>query len=373
MCQSCHFDPNGGGPRNEFGFAYAKNRHSLEPEPAEMPWGELTLTNRVSDTFPLYVGVNQRLMLLTNRYEDQDSLARLGFFNMENNLHFVFQPHSRLTLVYSLDAFANSGAFAFPSYQSREAFALLGGLPGNAYVKAGRFRTPFGLRMDDHTVATRRGFLDFASDESFLPYDPRRPDMGLEVGAERSGLFGRAAWTNGASDVLSGQYAGAKTLKLGYNRPEYQGAVSLYDDERKESGLSGVKRATRWGYYGMTHWGPVSLLGEWAAGTDEAEPVVPGFASGPKTNRTGWFAEVDYALARQWNLRVRYDQSIIDRSSDPVLRDANTHSRYAFETEYVPVPFCELRGTIRMIDHEDPAAYGFPNETQAYLQLHLSY
>ena len=25
-CQNCHFDPNGGGPRNDFGFMFARNR-----------------------------------------------------------------------------------------------------------------------------------------------------------------------------------------------------------------------------------------------------------------------------------------------------------------------------------------------------------
>ena len=369
QCGACHFDPNGGGPRTEFGFNFAKNRHALEAESGERPWGELNLVNRVSDALPLYVGLNHRFMLLTNKYEGRDSVARLGFYNMENNLHFAFQPHTKLTLVYSLDAF--SSATAAGSFRSKEAFAKLD-LGAGAYLKAGRFRPPFGLRLDDHTVATRRGFLDFSSDQSFLPYDPRQPDMGVELGAERGGMFGRAAFTNGNNELFAGQYAGAKTVKLGYNHPYYQGAVSFYDDERKE-GFSGLKRASRWGYYGLTHAGPVSLIGEYAMGTDEAEPALPGFASGAKTNLTAWFAEIDVAPVRQWNVRLRYDRDVYDRSSDPLARDASTHTRLALETEYVPVPFCELRWTLRSIRHEDPAAFGYPNETQSYLQLHLSY
>ena len=85
QCSSCHFDPNGGGPRNEFGFAYAKNRHSLEPDTTEA-WKDLNLRNRVGDDFPLYFGLNQRFMLLANQQVNDDGLDHLGFWNMEKGV-----------------------------------------------------------------------------------------------------------------------------------------------------------------------------------------------------------------------------------------------------------------------------------------------
>jgi hypothetical protein len=370
QCANCHFDPNGGGPRNEFGFAFAKNRHAIEPETGEKPWGELNLANRVGDSFPLYFGINQRFMLLANGYQGQDSVARLGFYNMESAIHLAFQPHPKLTLVYSMDP--GPEAFGGARYTSKESFGMFTGLPVNGYVKAGRFRTPFGLRWDDHTVATRNGFLDFTTAQGFLPYDPRTMDEGIEVGAERSGVFGRAAFTNGGADVFSGQYAGATTLKLGYNNARYQGALSLYDNYRKEN-VSGVQHSTRWGFYGMTHLKQLAVIGEAAAGTDELEPTTPGMASGDKTNLLAWELEGDYAPVRQANVRVRYDQLVTDRSTSQAARDAATHDRWAIEAEWVPVPFAELRATYRWINHKDNTAYGYPDETQSYLQFHFSY
>jgi hypothetical protein len=368
LCSNCHFDPNGGGPRNEFGFAFARNRHSLTPESdSTSQWRDLSIGNRVGENFPLYFGVNQRFMLLANQNKGQDSLARAGFFNMENAIHLAFQPHPRLTLVYSFDAFSTGPS---NSVRNKEGFGMIGGFPLNGYLKAGRFRNPFGLRLDDHTVATRQGFLDFDDGGSFLPYDPRYPDMGLEIGAEHNGIFGRAAFTNGDADPFAGQFAAAKSLKLGYNASWYQGALSFYDNFSKVN-FSGIKRQTRWGYYGMTHYAGAVLLGEIAAGTDEAEPPF-GLATGAKKNRMAGFIEADYAPTRSWNARVRYDRMVLDET-DSSTRDASTHSRVSFEGEWVPVPFAELRGAVRRIHHEDAVAYGFPDETQMFLQLHFSY
>ena len=366
MCQSCHFDPNGGGPRNEFGFNYAKNRHALEPETGEKPWGELNLTNRVAENFPLYFSVNQRFMLLANTTVKSDSLDRFGFFSMENALHMAFQPHSKLTLVYTRDGF-DAGS------SSKEAFGMIT-LPGGGYLKAGRIRTPFGLRMDDHTVATRNSFLDFSGDPfnppRFLPYNSRTPDMGLEYGMDHGMWFARAAFTNGESWPLNvgfgSPFAQAKTLKLGVNMPSYQGSVSVYDDFRNQVSFTdplGRQRVTRWGYYGLTHWKQFAALGEIAAGTDQA-------FDGGKTNLLAAFGELNYAASRSCNFRARLDRVELDRNSDSAVREANTHNRYSIEGEWVPVPFAELRWTYRRIDHKDDAV---KDENQAYLQFHFTY
>jgi hypothetical protein len=103
-CNSCHFDPNGGGPRNEFGFNFAKNRHMLSPEDSSSRWHDLSVVNRVGENVPIYFGLNQRFMMLASNTKTVDGLDSFGFFNMENAIHLTFQPHSLLTLVYTRTA-----------------------------------------------------------------------------------------------------------------------------------------------------------------------------------------------------------------------------------------------------------------------------
>jgi hypothetical protein len=380
MCAQCHFDPNGGGPRNDFGFMFARNRHSIEAETdSTLPWANLDLTNRIGERMPLYVSLNHRFMLYDRYVHDEpptgpqpDGLERFVFFSMENSLQLAFQPHSRLTLVYARDAFSDA-----PEGVAREkdAFGMIS-LPWESYFRAGRFRNPFGLRMDDHTVATRGAFVP-SPNAVFLPYDPRDPDMGFEIGATHAPWFGRFAFTNGDARLFSGasgDFAETKSVKLGFNNAVYQGAVSFYDnyDRNRSPSPSGRKRATRWGYYGMTHFSQLALVGEVVAGTDENEPAAgSGSATGPKTNVLAYFVEANYHPLRSLNFRVRYDRLELDRGDPvPAVRDAATHQRYALEGEYVPVPFAELRAVVRRIDHKLSTA---DDETEGYLQFHFSY
>lgn len=373
MCQSCHFDPNGGGPRNEFGFMFEKNRHTISADTTG-EWKDLELTNRVSDTFPLYFGVNHRFMLLADQLRSSHGPETTGFYDMESALYMVFQPHPKLTLVYSRDGFGGSAS-------TKDAFGLIG-LPHDMYLKAGQFRTPFGLRMDDHTVATRNSFLDFQLPfapqalHSFLPYDPRQTDPGVEVGGTHGSFFGRVAFTEGGSNVFGAppSHAQAVTAKLGTNLGAYQGAVSIFDDYTgSKTSFGGPERSTRWSYYALTHVGPFVLLGEAGAGTD----VYVGTSGLQRVNQFAAFAELDYSPHHPYNLRLRYDRLGLNRASDPIVRDLNTWNRFAIEGEWDIVPFAQLRWTARLIDPvatKDPGTKdAIPNEKQGYLQLHFAY
>src|SRR5258708_14588061 len=54
MCGTCHFDPNGGGPRNQYGFSFSRNRHSPEAHPDTLiPRPDLHLVNRDAETASL--------------------------------------------------------------------------------------------------------------------------------------------------------------------------------------------------------------------------------------------------------------------------------------------------------------------------------
>ena len=249
--------------------------------------------------------------------------------------------------------------------------------------------------MDDHTVATRNGFLDFYYPSvafsqpygalvrpGYLPYDPRFTDTGVEIGGSQGAVYGRLAYTNGASHPLFGQntFAETKAIKLGYVNGGHQSVLSFYDQFSKEpTGFPQLVRSTRWAYSGSISRGPWAVLGEIGAGTDEAP-------TGERFNSLAAFAELNWHPARALNFRGRFDFMNLDRDKtaitgftpSPVVTrtELNTHSRYSLEGEVLPVPFAELRWTLRYIDHRadrDPLNQEVEDEKQAYLQMHFSY
>jgi hypothetical protein len=362
MCQTCHFDPNGGGPRNDFGFAYAKNGHSLAPDTNATEVA--ALTNRVGENVPLYFGLNQRFMLFANQQRRSGGLDRAGFFDMESALYTVFQPHSRLTLVYSRDGF-NEGS------STKDAYGMIA-LGGERYLKAGQFRVPFGLRMDDHTVATRNSFLDFESGRSFLPYDPRTTDRGIEVGGTHGNAFGRVAFLNGADEPFGApnDHAQAVAGKIGHNFPRGQVAASGYDDWTRTD--VGSRRRSRWGAYGLAHAGAFVLIAELAAGADRVSDTL-GIA---RTGSFAAFGEVNWSPRPCVNLRARFDHLELDRSPDATIADLNTYDRWSLEGEYEPVPFAQIRWSVRLIDPvatRDPQGAEIRDEKQAFVQFHFFY
>src|SRR5262249_32456449 len=188
------------------------------------------------------------------------------------------------------------------------------------------------------------------------------------------------SYTDGSSFVFSGgptprAHAQAFAGKIAYVVPRYQLGVSGYDDWVPANGVNSRVRASRWGTYAMTNRGKVSLIGAVVSGTDKLAATRAG-APYTNVNKLGWFVEGDYQASRAANFRLRYDRLEGARIGPDNVRDQNSYNRYALEGEVVPVPFCELRWTLRMIDpvaDKDLGGVDRDTEKQAYIQAHFSY
>jgi hypothetical protein len=340
-CATCHFDPQGGGPRNDFGFQFEKNRHALTPDVGK--WADLVLANKIGDA--LYFGTNMRQQYTYVAPVGADDPAVSTFFPMQGAFYGTFAPHPNLSVVYSHDL-----------RQTRDAWGMIHDLPGGLYFKAGQFRVPFGLRIDDHTGAMRAGFREAAAGSfgttGFLPYDPRDVEGGVEVGfTPAPGWLASGAITNGGPAFVN--HAQALTAKVAYFSSRYMGGISVYHNYS-----STTKRTENRGSYyaGLNVLPGFQLLAEAGIGYGDD-------GAGTITDPRGLYAEADVRLARAWLVRAKYDFIDLDHRVA-----GRAQERYTLETDYTPVPFADLKLSLRRVVPEDA-----PDENQLLLQWHFYY
>jgi len=341
-CSGCHFDPQGGGPRNDFGFNYEKNRHELAPDVGK--WADLVLANKLGDF--LYVGTNFRTQYM--RIHDIGTSSKLDVsttFPMQGDLYFTLVPHSNLTLVYGRDL-----------HDTRDAWGMIHDLPGGLYFRAGQFRVPFGLRIDDHTGAMRAGFRDALAGSfgtsGFLPYDPRIPEGGLEIGfTPHPGWLASAAITNGGAAFAN--QAQALSAKLSYFGPRFIAGLSGYHNYSTSTAITD-KRASL--YAGLNLGARLQLLSEVGLGTSDDTTF-------GRRDLRGSYAEADWRLARGVLLRGKYDFIDLDHRVAGLAQE-----RWTVESTFTPVPFADILVSLRRIRPEDA-----PDENQLLVQWHVYY
>jgi len=323
-CIACHYDPNGGGMRNDFGFLYCKNRHGLD---TEQKWANVTVDPRLNDW--VAIGVDTRLLYIASHTKDGPVLGTSTFFPMQGQLNVAVTPHDYLTVVMSRGITTDSNNF-----EARELYGLIHELPHDLYAKLGRFRLPFGLRQDDHTSYVRSA--------DFLPYNSQQDDAGIEVGAAGPTYFGQLSFTNG-SGTISGERAQTLAAKVGTARKPISAGLSGF---HRYVELSGA-RHDRWGAYAMSTWQKLTFIGEYDGGTTDA----PLFFGG---NRNLWaaFAELDYRLSRGINVRGKFDYLEPDKDASGDL-----FRRWLVEADFVPVPFTELKLSYRNHNEETIGKY----------------
>jgi hypothetical protein len=240
-CSTCHVNPGGGMLRSQVGIDYAQYGHSFG-EPADAP---PSLNFFIGDN--LQAGSDMRFLY---DYEDTTDLnnpsarSRSTFFTMQGALYLAAYLGPRLVLFYNNDfGFGGIG-------QSRELWGMLRKLPYGGYLKAGRFKLPYGIRLDDHT--------SFIKDR--LGFGNRSQDNGLEIGFEPCIFYLRLALTNGEDPALpfdNNTYK-AFTSSAGFFRKNFSLGAS-YHFNRTEFAAQERHRA---GLFGSASIGNLIVLGE---------------------------------------------------------------------------------------------------------------
>ena len=345
-CVSCHFDPNGGGPRKDIGFLFARNRHDLVPDSDERWQSLLSLSNVLGDV--LYFGTNSRFFYLFDDpkpFGDEESPRISSFFQMQGALYTTLRPHPHLAMVWHND-FSEAGV------RSRDLYGMIDGLPGGLYFRAGRLRVPFGLRQDDHTGATRGGFLEpVGGGTGALPYDPRGVQSGIEAGLAPGPFQIVGAFTNGPGAAFTNE-AQTAIGKAIYHRGKLQLGASGYHSYLTSSRT----RATRWGAHALWGWRELSLIGEIVEGEDRD-------AGSNLTRLLAAYAEADYRFSRAFLVLLRYDY--IDRNRD---QNGQAAERFVGEGVWTVVPFADLRLAYKFIVPENRG-----DESQVLAMFHVYY
>lgn len=339
-CASCHIDPNGGGMRNEFGFTYLKNRHSMEEE---TKFGSMDVDPQLNDWIRL--GVDMRTLYVGEHFEGLSGLETVSFLPMQANLRVAITPHEHLTVVGSHGIVVDAPGFPSP-YVAREFYAMFHDLPKGGFVQVGRFRVPFGLRQDDHTSFTRA--------PEFLPYDSQKEDAGIALGSVGKNGWFEASYTNGSEAPLQGQ-AQAFAGKIAWAFPWLQGGISGYTDRAGSN-------ADRWSLYLTRTFRALTLLGEYAGGTDETGPF-------GAVNSMAAFLEADYRVARGVNVRGKFDYLDPDRD-----RPRELTRRYLVDLDVEPMPFTQIKLSYRRYHASAPIeAIESPDRDEYLAQLYVPF
>ena len=335
-CAACHFDPNGGGMRNEFGFNYDKNRHSMEEE---TKFGSLDVDPQLNDW--IRFGADMRIMYLGENVHGSSELDSYSFFPMQGNLRVAITPQEHLTVVASHGLYLDDRPDPEQDYTGRELYAMVHGLPHDLFLQVGRFRVPFGLRQDDHT--------SFVRSREFLPYDSQKEDAGIAFGSVGKNGWFEFSYTNGGAAPTTGQ---AETIagKVAWSFPWLQGGISGYSD-------MGTFDQDRWSLYLTKTFRALTILGEYAGGTDET--LIR------RVNSMAAFAEADYRISRGVNVRAKFDYLDSDKEIRQLTR------RYLVDLDVEPMPFTQLKLSYRRYNSSGPL--DVPDRDEYLAQLYVPF
>lgn len=328
-CPSCHVNPTGGGLRTTFGDVFAQTQWPAEhiDVPGQGPW-----LGNVGDT--LRVGGDLRGDFSWNdtpqtKKADSFSIAEMAVYGAAD----VIKNH--LTLY--VDELLAPGAAT-----TREAYPLLWLFDHQAYIKAGRFYLPYGLRLQDDSAFIRQ----------LTEVNYETSDNGVELGYLQGPWSAQLAVTNGTAGASTSSEGKDVTGSLVYVQPGWRLGAS-YSDNGANGGTQGERRMG--GIFTGVRTGPVAWLGEVDYVVDRTQQ--------PNLKEYAGLLEADWAFLRGNNLKLTAEY--MDPNVDV---QHNQQNRYSVVWEYTPMQFLQTRIGVRKSD-------GIPqnnaeNATQGFVELH---
>ncbi len=277
---------------------------------------------------------------LPHASDSVDSPGSSGFRIPEGNAYVQLDLIKSFLKVYIDHGIA-------PAPEAREAFILVETGKAKAYVKAGKFLQPFGIRLYDDDTPTRQ----------ITQFTYANPKTGLEVGMEPGPFsFSWAVAENQTSAISYLNFAG-------WNFPQtFRVGVSAY---RSYGDLTGFVQPLRRGDKGMgafmgMGYKRLVLLGEVDWVTKEE--------NGSMVEKTFGFVEADFFLRKGLVLKGVLDWTHPDRE---FAFARNGRSRIVAGMEYFPVQFLQL-GMYYHFRTSIPQDV-IRNQDQVRMQLHAFY
>lgn len=318
-CQSCHINPSGGGMRQTFGVQYGRETLPVPTWSEEFGLDEFStkLTDFVS------VGADFRTLFYYQQNPDTGTPPKSvksinQFYQMQGDIYVHYR------LAKKVGVYLDKGI-----YSGFEIFGLLSILPGNGYLKVGKFVPNYGTKMDDHRTYIRT-YTGFSAELG-------RPEL---TGAEVGFLPGPISITGGvynAADVLG---AGSDKAFLGRAEGMFQASEDVHigiggNVFTKNNSPSGI-RTTLMGGFGSISYQDLTILGE--------ADLIQNKLGGAKTTGVVVFVEVDYVVTSGLDLKLGYD--FYDRNKD---LKTGAMSKYTVGLEFFPISGVEVRPLYRIV------------------------
>jgi len=383
-CQACHVDPSGGGMRNASGRFYQRATLPMiatSPRPTQdwdrdflglvgrrdrattyndsLPQGPANAAERSAARFAPHdlwaygtpLGGSSDYALFQGRYGAlrADPLFRIGWdlrlatyvarstlvFPMQADVNAVLHPVEHLSVLANVGARGRTGGFRDTREDPhtpylREMYVLLHEAPMLAYVKAGRFVPAFGLRLDDHTVQTRRAFeLDGSLPETRV--------TGVEIGLAPNYPYASLSWFAGGSrteapaswDVFDTPEGSGGALNLGWRAEGWSLGGSVLARRRPvEQGGDATSGAVFAVFNPWYYWRglPITLQAEVDYGTLTR-------LSGRETHQLGFYQEISWLAGNGVNIVVAQDWI------DPDTQVLDDHAwRLSGGVQFTPYP-----------------------------------